>query len=119
MNILPPEIIALAVKGGYILPETYEILHDDKGKMGYDSPYSIDFERVFNNVPITVIICDPDFWFAIGRMKGWRTDHVPELVGSAKKFSMPEQFWKAQVFFDLILKKDQEGIARFWGEILS
>lgn len=96
---IPPEIIELAIKGGWIFRQglpfsSYKI---------YDTghPYMLGWfeeNKWSQEISLEEIICDPLFWQAIGRAKGW--EHNMEIHNSHQLFEFlmtstdPANYWQ-------------------------
>lgn len=119
---IPKEIIELAIKGGW-MSETPNIQ-----MVSDDLPYSVSLSEtdgVLNRLfYFEEIICDPEFWKALGKEKGWNKKTMCETCFLAGFYALKdcsrcwgEWFLRARDYYSLVLFGDNT--QQFWEEIMK
>lgn len=121
--MIPEHIIKLAIEGGWKSPRVAHIafLPDCEPYIENDRDALFNFE---DPVLAQEIICDPLFWRALGKAKGWvgKTEcRECFIAGFAAEdnctYCEPEWKTKACQFFDILMTNGDT--SKFWDSITS
>jgi hypothetical protein len=113
--ILPLKIIEAAKKGGWLPEKHRERVHY---RTGGKNPRGKN-HSTSGSITTHEIICDPNFWVALGN----KLDQDFEDMHSAQGIFVSFDRWpwqeNAHRLFQLLLSKDEEGVQLFWAGILA